>query len=75
LALYLEISFFSLGHGKWKKQLSKRERCVGSLVILKEPIRFLSVSMTLSMLVFASPIGGWRLWLGISIVGVGGFGL
>jgi len=40
-----------------------KERGVGSLVLLKQPIRFLGVSIPLPMLVFTYPNGGWRLVL------------
>jgi len=50
-----------------------REICVVSLVLWKEPIRFLSVSMPLSMLVLAYPTNFWGLGLEISSIGDGGF--
>jgi hypothetical protein len=49
------------------------ERHIVSLVLLKETIRFLSVLMSLSKLVFAYPPNDWWLGLGISSTSDGVF--
>jgi hypothetical protein len=49
------------------------ESSIISLFCLKMQIRILSSSFPLSMLIPASPMGGWRLGLGLFFIGGGGF--